>query len=103
MMLAARRDCGRARTLMPGLNDSQLAIIRRLVDTAPDAAIRSLGIALSAESEGAMGMIRDLVSAEAADRKARAMVFGPLMALCPRQPSLRHDSFPFKTPVALWK
>ena len=88
---------------MPGLSDSQLAVIRRLVDTAPDSAIRSLDMALAAETEGAMAMIRKLVNAEAAERKARAMVFGPVMALCPRQPTLRHDCFPFKTPVALWK
>jgi hypothetical protein len=88
---------------MAGLNDSQLAIIRKLVDTAPDTAIRSLGMALAAESEGAMAMIRDLVGAEAAERKARAMVFGPVMALCPRQPTARFDCFPLKTPALLWK
>ena len=60
-------------------------------------------MALSAETEGAMAMIRKLVNAEAAERKARAMVFGPVMALCPRQRTLRHDSFPFRTPVVLWK
>ena len=51
---------------MPGLTAQQMTVIRTLIDTAPDSAIRSLDAALASEPvEGAMAEIRDLVAFEA--------------------------------------
>jgi hypothetical protein len=91
---------------MPGLSDSQLAVIRTLVDTAPDAAIRSLDAALASETRAdtAMGAIRDLISAEAGERRARNLVLSPIAALCPRtEPAFEHDAFPYLTLTLIWR
>ncbi|CAN5338319.1 hypothetical protein BH11PSE2_BH11PSE2_06390 [soil metagenome] len=89
---------------MPGLNDNQLSVIRALIDTSPDSAIRSLDAALqSVHGDGPMATIRDMVSAEAGERRARAMTFGPLIKLCPRAtPVVEFDRFPAKIPAMLW-
>jgi hypothetical protein len=70
---------------MPGLSDSQRAIILTLIDTAPDSALHSLDLALSAETrtDGPMAEIRDLVAMEASERRARDAVFSAFAALCP--------------------
>lgn len=89
---------------MPALSDSQMKIIGALIDTAPDSAIRSLDLALAAEPAGGpMGEIRDLVSAEAQDRRARNIAFAPLTALCPRAPIPGLRAFPSRTIVLLWR
>ena len=91
---------------MPGLTDSQLAVIRTLVDTAPDAAIRSLDCALSADNRpsGAMAEIRDLVTIEAGERRARNLVFAPVARLCPNtEPPFEYDVFPASTLRVLWR
>jgi hypothetical protein len=89
---------------MPGLTESRLAVIKSLIEAAPDSVVRSLDMALSAESgEGPMAIIRELVAGEAVERRARAMTFGPLAGLCPSKPTRRHDSFPAITLTALWK
>src|SRR4051794_39098330 len=88
---------------MPGLSDSRLAVIKTLIDAAPDGVVRSLDMALSADSSGGpMAVIRDLVAAEAAERRARSMTFGPVLRLC-RGPTDRHDVFPQRLPAILWK
>lgn len=91
---------------MPGLSDSQLAVIRTLIDTAPDAAIRSLDSALSADSRpsAAMAAIRDMVSAEAGERRARNLVLSPVAGLCPRtDPMFEHDVYPARTLTLIWR
>jgi hypothetical protein len=89
---------------MSGLSDSQFKVIRTLIDTAPDSAIRSLDTALSTEhGDGAMGAIRDLVSAEAGERRARLMSFGPLSRLClSGEPLVPHTVFPARILALLW-
>lgn len=89
---------------MPGLTESRLAVVKSLIDAAPDAVVRNLDMALSADaSDGAMAIIRELVGVEARARRARAMTFGPLISLCPRTPSIRHECFPQRAPTLLWK
>jgi len=89
---------------MPGLSQSQLRVILSLVEQAPDHAIRSLDMALSNETVGAMGEIRDLVAAEAGERRARHLAFAPVVPLCPkRHPTLPHERFPSQTLAALWR
>jgi len=91
---------------MGGLSDSQLAVIRTLIDTVPDAAIRSLDMALASEprADTAMSAIRDLVSSEAGERRARGMVFAPVMALCPRgEPTFAQQTFPARAIALSWQ
>jgi hypothetical protein len=91
---------------MPGLSDRQLAVIRTLVDTAPDAAIRSLDSALSADTRPSVAMaeIRDMISAEAGERRARNLVLAPVARLCPRtDPIFEYDVFPARTLSLLWR
>lgn len=91
---------------MGGLSDSQLAVIQTLIDSAPDAAIRSLDMALASEprADTAMSVIRDLVSTEAGERRARGMVFAPVMALCPRsEPAFAQQTFPQRAISLSWQ
>lgn len=89
---------------MAGSIDSRMAVIRTLIDTAPDSVIRSLDMALSADnSDGVMGVIRQMVATEAAERRARAMTLAPVIPLCPSKPSPRHENFPGGVPRAVWK
>ncbi len=89
---------------MSALSVKQMHVIRTLIDTAPDGAIRSLDQALSSDVvEGAMAEIRDLVSFEAAERRTRTLVFMPLVALCPRRaPAIPHKTFPHRVLNLLW-
>src|SRR4051812_37478914 len=89
---------------MPGLTESRMSVIRTLIDAAPDSAIRSLDMALSADaSEGPMAVIREMVAAEAEQRRTRSMVFGPIAKLCPAKATMRHECFPTKVLPTLWK
>jgi hypothetical protein len=90
---------------MPGLSDSQLSMVTALIDSAPDSAIRSLNLALAAETriDGPMAAIRDLVDAEATDRRARSLVFAPLAAMCMAgEPAYPRKTFPARTLALLW-
>jgi hypothetical protein len=88
---------------MPGLTESQITFLRGLFRAAPDAAVASLNKALASEadSDGAMGRVVALIAEEAADRRVRAAVFGPVMALCRPTPS-RAPRFPPRTIPNLW-
>ena len=88
-----------------GLKESQIAAVKALVDAAPDAAIRALEAALKTDhSGGAAAAVRDLVNAEAVERRACADVLGPLMQLCGRPANdLVRLSFPPETPRRLWR
>src|SRR5436190_3069185 len=89
---------------MPGLTESRMSVIRTLIDAAPDSVIRSLDMALSADaSEGPMAVIREMVAAEAEQRRTRSMTFGPMAKLCPSRPTSRHECFPARVLPALWK
>lgn len=90
--------------LMNGLNEKQFAVIRTLLDSAPDAAVRKLNQALAAETSlGPMGAIRKMVREEAAERRARQLVFEPILRLCSPAAHFDHQSFPARAPGLLWK
>ena len=90
---------------MTGLSNSQLTIVKTLVGTVPDAALRSLDMALSNHvADDAMGVVRDMVWAESENRKIRALVLSPLLALFPRNvPELPQTRFPSDLPGILWR
>ena len=79
--------------------------MKALIAAAPDSAVRALEAALKADnSGGAAGVIRDLVNAEAVERRACAEVLAPLLQLCgPPHSELVRLNFPAETPRRLWR
>jgi len=91
---------------MAVLSASQLQVITTLIDSAPDSAIRSLDMALASEAgtEGPMALIRDMVSSEAGERRARRMTFAPLAGLCGSSGSDGSSkALPGQTLALLWR
>ena len=91
---------------MSSLSETQLGSVRLLIQTAPDTAIWDLEATLSsgAERHETMRMIQQMVTLEAADRRARNAVFSPLVPLCgPKLDSLRCLRFPGATLSRLWR
>jgi hypothetical protein len=69
---------------MAGLTETQATVLRTLFGAAPDAAVRGLERALAEEAFGGgpMATVYGLVAREAQERRAKQMVFEPLLALC---------------------
>ncbi|MCY1648689.1 hypothetical protein OVA11_16960 [Caulobacter sp. SL161] len=92
-----------ARGIMAAIAAHKLQIIQTLVETAPDAALRSLELALSsAGSQGALASVRDLVEDETANRFVRNNVLAPIVPLCARRVSSQ-VSFPAPVLPRLWR
>ncbi len=91
---------------MGQLSESQLATVRALLTSAPDAAVSDLESTLASGSDrhATMRMIHGLVSAEALDRRARNAVFRPIVPLCgtPRS-GLRSPLFPMAALRGVWR
>jgi len=81
----------------------KLQIIRTLVETAPDAALRSLELALSsAGATGSLAAVRGLVEDETANRFVRNNILAPIVPLCAK----RRDGqvqFPSAVLPRLWR
>lgn len=68
---------------MAAIAAHKLQIIRTLVETAPDAALRSLELALSgAGATGSLAAVRGLIEDETANRFVRNNVLAPIVPLC---------------------
>ena len=88
---------------MAAIAAHKLQIIRTLVETAPDAALRSLELALSgAGSQGALASVRGLVEDETANRFVRNNVLAPITPLCLARGEGRID-FPAAVLPRLWR
>lgn len=88
---------------MAAIAANKLQIIRTLVETAPDAALRSLELALSgAGSQGALAAVRGLVEDETANRFVRNNILAPIVPLC-AQRAEGSVSFPALVLPRLWK
>lgn len=88
---------------MAAIAAHKLQIIRTLVETAPDAALRSLELALSsAGATGSLAAVRGLVEDETANRFVRNNILAPIVPLC--QPR-GQGCVAFPSPVLgrLWK
>jgi len=86
---------------MAALAAQKLQIIRTLVETAPDAALRSLELALANATGGALSTVRALVEDETADRYVRNTILSPIAPLCqPRAADL--PQFPRRALALLW-
>jgi hypothetical protein len=82
----------------------RLGIVRALIETAPDAAVRDLETALRGETQGSLSAVRALVRAEMSDRGVRDMVVGPILPLCsPRADGFKQALFPVGVMPRLWK
>lgn len=90
---------------MGQISDAKLQMVRGLIDLAPDSAIRSLLAALGSERglDPGLSRVRNLVEAEADDRRARNLVFAPIAPLCVPPGPFRALVFPPRTLGLLWK
>lgn len=91
------------RGVMAGIAANKLLMVRKLVETAPDAALRSLELALAgpAGGQGALAAVRGLVEDETAARYVRNSVLAPIVPLC-AQRDTEQTSFPPRTLTLLW-
>ena len=83
------------------LTDHQATLLSGLFKAVPDAVVARLEIALANEAEkgGSMASVHGLIANEAADRRVRGAVFGPVSALCGAGPAAR---FPRRLIAQLW-
>jgi hypothetical protein len=90
---------------MGQISETKVALVRGLIEQAPDSAIRNLLLALSADNGHDEGLTRvqHLVEAEAGDRRARNMVFSPIAPLCAEPGPFSGLNFPVRALVLLWK
>ena len=86
---------------MSHMSDDKLALVRGLIAQAPDTAIQSLLAALNADSrhDESLTAVQYMVETEAADRRARNLVFAPIAPLCGASGPFCALTFP---PRALW-
>ena len=90
---------------MPALSERKIEIVRTLVEAAPDNIVGSLQRALAETGhDTALADVRQLVEAEARDRRLRNAVLQPIAGLCsgitPGETALK---FPSKVLVHIWR
>jgi hypothetical protein len=92
------------RGVMAGIAADKLLMVRKLVETSPDAALRSLELALSgpAGGQGALAAVRRLVEDETAARYVRNSVLAPIVPLCAVRDT-EQTSFPPRVLSLLWE
>lgn len=90
---------------MRQMTESKVEMVRALIGQAPDGAIRSLLLALSADDGHDEGLTRvhELIEAEASDRRARNMAFAPVAPLCVEPGPFTGLRFPPRTLPLMWK
>ena len=88
---------------MPGLSDSQISGLTRLLAVATDPVVRHLEVALAEDAAGggAIALVHRLVAREAAERRVRGFALGPVVGLCRPSP-WKAVSFPSSVPAKLW-
>jgi hypothetical protein len=85
---------------MAAVAANKLLMVRKLVETVPDAALRNLELAL-AGTAGALAAVRDLVENETTARYVRNNVLAPIVPLCATRDT-EQTSFPPRTLRLLW-
>jgi hypothetical protein len=92
-------------TVVPDLSQARMSIVRRLLDQAPDTAVRSLEAFLDGEvgAEAPSDAVRDMISAEREDRRLRNAVFDPLAPVFAPRQGLMRLHLPPDTPTLLWR
>lgn len=89
---------------MVALSAEKRQIVQSVIEAAPDAAVRSLELALasSGAGDGLLNGVRALVEIEASDRAVRNIILSPIVAMC----QVREGdalSFPAQTKAHLWR
>jgi hypothetical protein len=87
------------------VNDSKAELVRGLIEQAPDSAIRSLLLALSADGRHDEGLnrVQLMVEAEAGERQARNFALAPIAPLCAPQRPDNSLWFPPRTLPLIWR
>jgi hypothetical protein len=89
---------------MGGSNNERLQVVRALLETAPDTAVRDLAKALLADRSPALEPVRALVRGEMTDRTVRNAVLAPIAPLCsPRPDGFKQMLFPSGALAKLWR
>lgn len=90
---------------MAGLSEQKIEIVRTLVQSAPDRVVGGLQAALvNAGADPALSSVRRLVEVEAADRRLRNIVLGPIAPLCVGDGRDEHRlRFPAAALGAIWR
>ena len=88
---------------MSQISEAKLRIVQGLIEQAPDAAVRTLLLALSdGELDPGLAAVKLIIDKEASDRRARNAVLAPIVPLCAA--THRGDiSFPPRTLSQIWK
>jgi len=90
---------------MGALSHDHIDVVRALIQTAPDSAVRELETALKGDlaSQG-LAAVRALIDAEVWDRNVRDAVFSPLLPLfAPRADGFEQTQFPAAVLPRLWR
>lgn len=90
---------------MAALNERKIAIVRTLVETAPDKVVGGLQAALAeTASDSALGGVRRLVEAEVRERTLRNVVLQPVVPMCVGAgDDPRRLTFPVRALAQLWR
>ncbi len=87
------------------LTTERFAVVRTLIESAPDSAVRDLELALRSQmSDDGLTKVREMIDAEVWDRKVRNAVFLPLQPLlAPRADGFEQTTFPAAALPQLWR
>ena len=90
---------------MGDLSAERIAMVRRLLDQAPNLAVQSLeGLLVGDLSSGdAAQAIREMIQAESLDRRLRSAVFAPIELVFSAPSTLLRMSFPAHAITGLWR
>jgi hypothetical protein len=90
---------------MAALNERKIAIVRTLVETAPDKVVGGLQAALAeTASDSALGGVRRLVEAEVRERTLRNIVLQPVVPMCVGAgDDPRRLTFPARALAHVWR
>lgn len=90
---------------MGQLSEPKFEMVKQLIAQAPDAAVRNMLLALSADGghDEGLDQVHHLLKAEAGDRRARNLVFAPVAPLCAPPGPYSGLSFPPRTLALIWK
>ncbi|MGZ6010688.1 MAG: hypothetical protein ACXWK0_02545 [Caulobacteraceae bacterium] len=84
--------------------NDRLDMVRVMLETAPDTAVRSLDMALRADTSAALAPVRAMVRSELQDRCVCDLVFAPVAPLCaPRADGFKQALFPTGVLSRVWR
>jgi hypothetical protein len=90
---------------MVRISEAKLAIVRGLIEQAPDTAVRNLLRTLAADGPHDISLTRvqHLLEIESVDRNARNIVLGPIAPLCAAPGAFSGLTFPPRTLPLIWQ